>query len=104
LAISPGSTAFKIKVKGAGTKNFVPIQKAFLEMPLQEDLFQIAVLASSKTGVPFQFHVLTHAELQEIWKQSPKTKRDGQPYKEGWSRLDWKWILPHHDRWDKLPS
>ena len=104
LCTAPSGDTFAVQVKGARSHNWVPIQKALLELGPRLDLYLIVVLTPPDTTSPFEFHVLTHAEAGELYGLQRKVRRDGQPYKGGMEGLAWSDVRPHKDRWDKLPA
>src|SRR5208283_3449796 len=102
----PNGQSFKVQVKGTSSKNFVLIQEAFFNAPLQQDLFLIVVLVPPANAISAsQFFVLSHADAIREWNSLPDTKKDGTPYASGGSYggLYWRNIKPYEGKWEKLP-
>lgn len=104
LCTAPSGDTFAVQVKGARKPNWIPIGRKFLEATPRLDLYLIVVLTPSDTTLPFEYHVLTHAEACELYGSQRKVKLNGEPYKGDFTGLDWPDVRPHRDRWDKLPS
>ncbi|MBW3538930.1 MAG: hypothetical protein KY476_01545 [Planctomycetes bacterium] len=104
LCASPTGHPFKIQVKSASTPNFVPIGKAWLEAPPDDNLYLIVVLVSARGQSGFRFFILSHPEAVSLWANVPKTKPNGEPYASGWEGFSWTMIQSREDAWTTLPA
>lgn len=103
LCCSPEGKQFKVQVKSLSSPNWVLIQKRILEMSPVDDMLFAVVLVPQDDAKPFEYHLLTHAEACDYFKQYPQVKKNGQAYKPGMDGLAWGDVRSHRDRWDKLP-
>ena len=104
ICSSPGEVAFTVQVKSVSSGNWVLIRKSVLEARPRADLFFAVVLVPSDPEKPFEYHILTHKEVCELYQQQRKVRKDGQPYKPGMDGLAWGDVRQHKNRWDKLPA
>jgi hypothetical protein len=104
ICASPSGKPFTVQVKSLSTWNWILIQKTLLDEMPRDNLFFAVVLVPSDFEKPFEFHILTHAEACDSYRQQRKVKKDGTPYKPGMDGLAWGDVKPHKNRWDKLPQ
>jgi hypothetical protein len=104
LCASPRGKPFKVQVKSLTTENAVLIQKHMLEGEPQPDLFFAIVIVPASETEPMQFRIMTHREVVKHWREIPKVKKNGQPYKPGMDGLNWSIVKPYTGGWDKLPQ
>ena len=104
ICSSPEGTRFTIQVKTASTKTWVPISKVALDRDAQDDLFYVVAFIPADLSLPFEYYILSSAEVHEAWLGQRKVKLNGQPYKPGFEGLGWGDVKTHLGRWDKLPS
>jgi hypothetical protein len=104
ICSSSGQKRFTVQVKSNTTKTWVRIRKEALERDPQPDLFFAFVFIPVDSTMPFEYYILTNAEVHEAYRRQVKTKRDGQPYKPGFEGIGWIDVSPHPGGWDKLPQ
>jgi len=104
LCSSPAGEPFKIQVKSLSAPNWVLIRKDMLEPPVQKKLFFAVVLVPAEDDRPFEYHLLTHAEVCALRKEQRTVRKDGQLYKPGMDGLSWGRVKPHAGGWHKLPE
>ncbi len=103
LCASPSGRPLKVQVKSLADSNFVFIQKAFLEMPSDADLYLIVVLVPQASTIPYRFFISSHTETGMLWASTRKTKLNGEPYKAGAEGLSWSTVKSLEERWETLP-
>jgi hypothetical protein len=89
LCSSPEGKPFKVQVKSLSAPNYVLIRKEMLDGPPLDDLFFAVVMVPNEDDRPFEFHVLTHAEACDLYRQQPPLRKDGKAYKPGMDGLRW---------------
>jgi hypothetical protein len=104
ICTSPSGTPFTVQVKSTSSRNWIQIQKAFLEASPRVDLYLIVALVPQDPTVPTSYYVLTHAEACSCYRAQRRVRLDGQPYKPGREGLSWADVRLHVGQWDKLPS
>lgn len=104
LCASSSGKAFKVQVKSLSSPNAVLIQKSMLEATPMDDLYFSIVIVPRVHEESLEFFILTHHEVVDLYRQMPKTRRDGRPYKPGMDGLNWRDVKLHQSRWDKLPA
>ncbi len=106
LCNSPQGCSFQVQVKSLSAPNAVAIQKRLMEADVpRNNFFFVIVLFPKENEKPARFFILTHAEVIELWKKMPRTKKNGEPYKAGWEGLNWGLVADAdcENRWGKLP-
>jgi hypothetical protein len=101
---SPSGKTFKVEVKGASTRAFVPIGKSWLEAEPDTELFLIVALAPTSEREPFRFFVLSHPEARSLWEAAPRTKLSSEPLAPGWEGFNWAAVVSFEGRWNILPT
>lgn len=104
ICSSPAGQRFTVQVKSNTTKTWVRIRKSMLEADPQPDLFFAIVFIPADPALPFEYFILTSAEVHEAYRCQAKTKRDGKPYKPGFEGIGWIDVKPHPGGWEKLPK
>jgi hypothetical protein len=97
----PEHKPFRVQVKSVSYPNWVQIRKEHLEHP-DQDLYFAVVLVPVDAAKPFAFHILTHAEVCNDYKNQSKNRKDGKPLKPGREGVAWAFVEKHLGRWDKL--
>ena len=53
---------------------------------------------------PNRYFILTHQQIKAARERMPKTKKTGDPYKEGFDGLEWPLVEPYENAWHSLPA
>ena len=104
ICTSPAGVPFAVQVKSASTKTWVPIQQQWLEAAPRADLYLAVVFIPRDLALPPEFHILTQAEACTFYARQRRVRRNGMPYKPGWTGLAWADVSPSRSMWAKLPA
>ena len=104
ICSSPGRTSFTVQVKSLSAHNWVLIRKEHLTGLRRLDLYFVVVVVPNDVSEPFSFHILTHAEVCELYEMQPKKRNDGKPLKPGMEGVAWADVAQYLGRWGKLPA
>jgi hypothetical protein len=104
--ISPNGANFVIEVKTSKSSNTqIAIPVRYLHAECKENLFFVVIKLSPDGKSPLEYFVLTDREIKEASALMPKFRTSGEPYViRSIGYIDWVYVTPHHERWDKLPQ
>jgi hypothetical protein len=101
LCISPNGQPFRVEMKSLASKTYILTGKRIFEMETRSDFFLVVALVP-ETG-PNRYFILTHQQIKDARERMPKTKKTGEPYKEGFDGLEWPLVEPYENAWQSLP-
>jgi hypothetical protein len=102
---SPSGVPFVVEAKTASSNGTqAPLQLDHLQGELRADRFYVFVKYID--GSVEEFVVMDNEEVHAAWAiMLLNRKPTGEPYViDGTGYIDWKHLIPHREKWDKLPA